>query len=160
LHYRVRKQFRQFPDHVSHGCLLLQPKRDSPTGYLVRRVRFNSVIDHNDQRRVLLAEIENLTDGQRFVDLESVLTQILAEAWQLSSEVDQLAHEQRLSRFSSLLPSINQDTARMFVSPPSHQLVGQHLSFGENPASISRKRIVDQEASNMRKYRSFYSLDH
>jgi hypothetical protein len=95
-------QCRQFPDHVPHRCLLLQPERDSPTGYFVRRVRFDRVVDHNDQGWVLLAEIQNLTNGKRFVDLESVLTQILAEAWQLSSEVDQGAHKQRLSRVSSL----------------------------------------------------------
>ena len=42
--------------------------------------RFNRRVDDNDKSRVLLRQKQNLTDGQRLTDLESVFAQILARA--------------------------------------------------------------------------------
>jgi hypothetical protein len=42
--------------HIPHGCLILQPDRDVPLCYLVRRVWFNRMVDYDRQARMLLAE--------------------------------------------------------------------------------------------------------
>lgn len=63
----------------------------------IREVRFDSVVYHDNQERMLLAKIQDLADRQRFIDLEPVFTQILAESRQFAGEVDESRHEQRLA---------------------------------------------------------------
>jgi hypothetical protein len=93
LHLYGGHERGQLPYHVQHCRPLLQAERDVPPGDLLGCVWFDHVIDDNSQARVLLAEIQNLADGQRFIDLESLFAQVLAETWQFAGEVDQGAHE-------------------------------------------------------------------
>ena len=59
-----------------------------PSGYFLRRVQFNCVVNDNDKSRVLLAEIQNLADRQRLIDLKALFAQVLAEARQFAGEVN------------------------------------------------------------------------
>jgi len=70
-----------------------------PPGYFIGCGRFNCVVDHDDKSRMLLAEIQHFANSQRFINMESLFAQVLAEPGQFAGEVDQGAHELRLPPF-------------------------------------------------------------